>query len=76
MIFIVNIFSRKRLKNVSKAALFEHSLKKLFQRDATLYVSSQKTFLSKIYPLKKLFSQKSVFTNVLTKNFSLKIFVS
>lgn len=46
MIFIVRLISRTFGQNVSKTALFEHSLKELFA-GMTLYAS----------PLKKLFCQ-------------------
>nr|DAZ35532.1 MAG TPA: hypothetical protein [Caudoviricetes sp.] len=56
-IFIVRLISRTFGQNVSKAALFEISLKTLFS-GVPLYTLSPK----------KLFSQKSTFS----KNFSLK----
>ena len=55
--FIVRLISRTFGQNVSKAAIFEHSLKKLFAGMPYCVLS-----------LKKLFSQNSIFS----KNFSLK----
>lgn len=66
MIFIVRLISRTFGQNVSKAALFEISLKKLFAETAPYAISLKKLFCQNISKL--TFSpEKCIFQNASQK---------
>ena len=67
MIFIVRLISRTFGQNVSKAALFEISLKKLFA-ETTLYIVLSKNFFVKTI-VNSLFRPKSAFFKMPLKKF-------
>ena len=67
MILIVKLISRTFSQNVSKTALFELSLKKLFA-ELTLYTFSLKNFFVKTL-VNPLFTRKVRFSKCFSKNF-------
>lgn len=66
MIFIVRLISRTFGQNISKIALFEHSLKKLFSETTPYAISLKKLFCQNISNL--AFSpEKYIFQNASQK---------
>lgn len=66
MIFIVRLISRTFGQNISKTALFEHSLKKLFA-EMTLYIFSLKKLFCQNLSKLTFSPEKRIFQNVSQK---------
>lgn len=68
MIFIVRLISRTFGQNVSKIALFEHSLKEFFAETTPYAISLKKLFCQNVSkPV--FFTRKVHFSKCLSKNF-------
>lgn len=69
MIFIVRLISRTFGQNVSKTALLERSLKKLFA-ELTLYTFSLKKLFCQNISKPTFFTRKAHFSKCFSKNFA------